>query len=226
MFVFQIPFKGISIPLINKVKLLKKLFKLAGVQVRTLKSVEDESKKSFEARWAEGYRFVGDAKVQTLLDLGAGSGQFARVARRAFPPLAEIHSFEEDIELREQLKGSLGAYRGHIVHDFLPGLEVSLDDWAKDRVLLPDILLRIDVTDPVPVLKSAEMMLKRVRFLVIHLGLSPGSTHSSDFRQINDDLYGHGFFFRGHAGQSLDEDTKVLFSDLIYEQYPFVDEKK
>jgi hypothetical protein len=205
---------------------LKKLFQLCGIQIRTLKSVEYEARKAHEVRWAEEYRFVGNARIQTLLDLGAGAGVFARVARRAFPPLAEIHSFEENPELRDQLKNALDTYRGHIVHDFLPGLEESLDDWAKDRVLLPDILLRIVAADPMSVLTGAEMMLKRVRFLVIHLELSSDSPHSSGFRQINDALYENGFVFRGHAGQSMDEKTKALVSDLIYEQYPFVDEKK
>lgn len=199
-------------------KFLKRLFRLAGVQVRTLKSVNHEAKKTFEARWAEEYRFVGNSKIQTLLDLGAGSGVFARVARRAFPPLAEIHSFEEDAKLHVSLKEALGDYTGHILHDFLPGSEIGLDDWATDRVLLPDILLRIDVAEPLSVLESAVMTLERVRFLAIHLELLPTFPHASDFRQINNFLYDHGFTFRGQTGQSLAEKSGAFVSDLIFER--------
>ena len=72
---------------------IHKVFNAFGLEVRLLKNLRKAREDAWKHSELEAWRILDDRKFQTILDVGANEGQFARMARELWPT-ATIHSFE------------------------------------------------------------------------------------------------------------------------------------
>lgn len=95
---------------------LNKLFRLVGLDVRLRKNVVAAYQRGWEERWAESFKFLASHEIRTILDIGANTGQFAKMIRRVCPDLAALHSFEPLEDCQPNLTEALVGFGGHHVH--------------------------------------------------------------------------------------------------------------
>jgi FkbM family methyltransferase len=96
--------------------IFKKAFAIAGLDIRWIKNVRAYEQREWEVKWAESYRFFRDAKIRTVLDIGANTGQFAKMIMQACPQLQILHSFEPLADCQPMLSQVLSGDARHFIH--------------------------------------------------------------------------------------------------------------
>lgn len=96
----------------------KKSLAIAGLDVRWIKNVRAYEQREWEVKWAEAYRVFHDSQIRTALDIGANTGQFAKMIVRACPQLQALHSFEPLADCQSQLTQALAGDSRHVIHNF------------------------------------------------------------------------------------------------------------
>jgi FkbM family methyltransferase len=107
---------------------IKNTFALGGLDVRWIKNVRAYEQRAYKEKWAESHRLLTSSRIQTVLDIGANTGQFAQMIVFACPQLKALHSFEPLADCQALLQQALSGDSRHFIHDF------GLGD--KDEALL------------------------------------------------------------------------------------------
>lgn len=89
-------------------KLVRTALNRCGIEVRIARNVRAANRKAWEERWAEQWRFAQRYDIRTVIDVGANTGQFARMIRRVFPD-ARLLCFEPLKECFRALEQGLAA---------------------------------------------------------------------------------------------------------------------
>lgn len=85
-----------------------------------VKNVRAFERRQWFEKWAADYLFLQNYDIHTILDIGANTGQFARMIHHVCPG-AEIHSFEPLADCYKELKDALDGWAGHHCHQFALG---------------------------------------------------------------------------------------------------------
>jgi len=97
---------------------LKNALALAGLDVRWIKNVRAYEQRAYEEKWADSHRVLGNSGIQTVLDIGANTGQFAKMIVHACPKLKALHSFEPLADCQDALRQALKGDPRHQMHAF------------------------------------------------------------------------------------------------------------
>lgn len=101
-------------------KYIKKLFRLFGVDVRLVRNLEAIRKFERKERQRQQWSFLDYYTVNTVLDIGANTGQFATMIHE-FCPKASIYSFEPLAECFQELEKNIAAMPGARAFPFAVG---------------------------------------------------------------------------------------------------------
>jgi FkbM family methyltransferase len=96
----------------------KKALNLIGLDVRLMKNVRAYEKREYEKKWAESHQVLINGGIQTILDIGANTGQFAKMIVHACPQLKTLHSFEPLAACHVSLRQALAGDPRHFIHGF------------------------------------------------------------------------------------------------------------
>lgn len=238
----------------------KKIFSAVGLDVRWIKNVRRCEQKNYEEKWAESHRFLGNAGIRTVLDIGANNGQFARMIVRACPQLRTLHSFEPLADCQQVLKNALPGDSRHVIHNFGLGdtnqtsffnhAEFSpcssllipnsllvedhpgagqikrekvvirtLDDWAAQNPLEPEILIKIDVQGYEDrVLLGGIKTIKQSRYILIEVPFYQLYVDQPLFHEVYTILHELGFVYKGNTLQNIRSvDGRILEADALFE---------
>lgn len=130
--------------------ILKKTLAFLGLDVRWIRNVRAYEQRAYEQKWAESHRIFATAKIQTVLDIGANTGQFAKMIVWVCPHLKRLHSFEPLADCQSSLRQALAGDTRHVVHPFGLGdkEETALFNHAEfspcSSMLAPKTLLTDD----------------------------------------------------------------------------------
>jgi FkbM family methyltransferase len=102
--------------------LVKRLFARAGLDVRFLKSVEAARRKDKADSWRRAWSCVAGRTVATVVDIGANTGQFSRLASELWPG-ARILAFEPLPECFAELQAFLDGVPGARAFEVAAGSE-------------------------------------------------------------------------------------------------------
>lgn len=95
----------------------------------------------------------------------------------------------------------------------------TLDSWATETELVPEILIKIDVQGyEDKVIEGGVNTLKRARYVVVEVPFFQLYENQPLFHQIYSKLHDLGFVFRGFVGQNVRKfDARVLEADALFE---------
>jgi len=97
-------------------RLVKGFLRRLGLDVRLVRNVEAHARREWEAKWAEQWRFLERHQIGTIIDVGANTGQFAKMIHRVCPQ-AKLYAFEPIADCFEELQQALAAIPGaHAFH--------------------------------------------------------------------------------------------------------------
>jgi len=91
--------------------MIKGLFRIVGLDVRLVRNVEAHAHREWEAKWAEQWQFLARHRIGTIIDVGANTGQFAKMIHRVCPQ-ARLYAFEPIADCFEQLQRTLATIPG------------------------------------------------------------------------------------------------------------------
>jgi len=101
--------------------LVKKLLAKVDLKISRISSIDSRIQRTPEEKWADQFSFLTGKSFQTVLDLGAHRGEFAKMINHACQSAPDIHSFEPLKGCQDDLKRALGGYCGHFVHPLAIG---------------------------------------------------------------------------------------------------------
>jgi FkbM family methyltransferase len=102
--------------------LLKAALHSIGLDVRLVRNIAKAQRRSQEERWLKSAEWLSAESIQTILDIGANTGQFARLVHSLFPA-ARIYSFEPLPECQAELRRTLGSMPGAVAVPYALGDE-------------------------------------------------------------------------------------------------------
>jgi FkbM family methyltransferase len=85
---------------------LRSVLHKCGIDVRLLRNIQKSQRLAWEETWRQQYSAVPLKRIRTIIDIGANTGQFAMMIKKACPDAA-IYSFEPVAECYEALKHNL-----------------------------------------------------------------------------------------------------------------------
>jgi FkbM family methyltransferase len=88
-------------------RLVKSTLHRVGLDVRLVRNVAGAAKKDWAEKWGQQWLFLQNYDIRTIVDVGANTGQFARMIRRVCPE-AQIYCFEPIRECFLELDRDLG----------------------------------------------------------------------------------------------------------------------
>lgn len=107
---------------------IHRIFNAFGLEVRLLKNLRKAREAQWQASELDAWRILAGRKFQTILDIGANEGQFARMAREIWPG-AFIHSFEPLPQVHAVLA------QGFTGDDRFKAHKVALSDRAGSQIM-------------------------------------------------------------------------------------------
>lgn len=96
------------------------LLRKAGLDIRLMRNVERHDRLIAEDKWRRDWAVFQTIPIRTVLDIGANTGQFARMIH-GLCPQAAIHAFEPIGVCAEELKGILSSIPGARVYPWALG---------------------------------------------------------------------------------------------------------
>lgn len=98
---------------------------------------------------------------------------------------------------------------------------LRLDDWAADRSLAADIVLKLDVQGAEDaVLAGGSVTLERVRMVIVEVAVVPTYVGAPDLHVLFPTLLDRGFSYAGEVGQVRDGDGAVVEFDAVFVRPP------
>lgn len=88
-------------------RLVKGTLHRVGLDVRLVRNVAGAERKDWAEKWGQQWLFLRNYDIRTIIDVGANTGQFARMIRGVLPE-ARIYSFEPIRECFLELDRDLG----------------------------------------------------------------------------------------------------------------------
>lgn len=96
------------------------LLRKTGLDIRLMRNVERHDRLIAEDKWRRDWLVFQTIPIRTVLDIGANTGQFARMIH-GLCPQAAIHAFEPIGVCAEELKGVLSSIPGARVYPWALG---------------------------------------------------------------------------------------------------------
>lgn len=121
---------------------VKKLFASIGIDVRLIANVKSARKRSWEDKWVGMWRFYSERDFRSIIDVGANTGQFARMIHRVFPRAA-IFSFEPLRECFAVLSKNIESIPGAIAFQYALGEHEGTMTMQKSALSPSSSLLRM-----------------------------------------------------------------------------------